>query len=295
MSASTARTLRHLTHVPAERSAVHRESDATGFALLSERDYAIPPKSSRDFFILGSGSSVLDLGSRDWDAIKSGTSVGVNSWAFHSFVPDILALEDVHSEKLLPQRRAIEKALNRLTTGASIPRILKFRASNAIQASMRIKVPQELGSSVRVYGRFQIPPTQHPSGTRRAIRAGLTLDRTGLLPKCLLVDHGASIVRMTHFALRAGAQRIIFAGVDLVNSEYFFEADPSFLARIGEPPFIRSTPSKVHGTVATRQGSGSVIDFMREYTRVLWAERGIEVLALNPNKKLGGFIPAISF
>ena len=218
----------------------------------------------------------------------------MNSWAFHPFVPDVLAIEDIHSPTLLPQRAAMLKGLNLLTKNDTKPLILHFRVSSAVDPRLKLRVPKELIQHCRKYGRFQIPSFFDSRDTRKALRVGLALDRHRMIPRPLLIDHGASVVRMIHFALRSGAKRIVLSGVDLVGSKYFYEEDPSFLQRIEEPPFNRTRQSMQHGTVEERPGSGSILGFLRELTHVLRSDYGVELLTLKPTPTMKSVLPEIS-
>jgi len=116
-----------------------------------------------------------------------------------------------------------------------------------------------------------------------------------MIPGPLLIDHGASVVRMIHFALRSGAKRIVLSGVDLVGSKYFYEEDPSFLRRIDEPPFDRTRQSLLHGTVEERPGSSSILGVLRELNQVLRRDYGVELLVLKPTPTMKSVLPEISF
>lgn len=290
---AAAKVLWQMSHIKAELRAVRRQS--VGIDLLSRTDQNLGLKKSTDFFILGSGATVLSLADNDWEKIRLGTSIGMNSWAFHTFVPDVLAIEDIHSPTLLPQRAAMVKGLNLMTKNDAKPLILHFRVPSTVDPILKLQVPSALIQNCRKYGRFQIPSFLDSRDTRKALSLGLALDRHQMIPGALLIDHGASVVRMIHFALRSGARRIVLSGVDLVGSKYFYEEDPSFLLRIEEPPFDRTWQSRQHGTVKERSGSGSILGFLRELNQVLMSDYGVELLALKPSPTMKSVLPEISF
>ena len=287
------KVLWQMSHIKAELRAVRQQNVCID--LLSRTDQNLGLKKSRDFFILGSGATVLTLEDKDWEKIRLGTSIGMNSWAFHPFVPDVLAIEDIDSPTLLPQRAAMLKGLNLLTKQDKKPLILHFRMSSAVDPSLKLQVPTSLFQNCRKYGRFQIPSFLDSHDTRNALSVGLALDRYRMIPGPLLIDHGASVVRMIHFALRSGATRIVLSGVDLVGSKYFYEEDPSFLRRIEEPPYNRTRQSPHHGTAEERPGSGSILRFLRELNKVLRSDYGVELLTLRPTPTMKSVLPEISF
>ena len=52
-------------------------------------------KGARTLFILGTGSSALDMSSNQWDVVDDNVSIGIGAWSLHPFVPDFLALQHI--------------------------------------------------------------------------------------------------------------------------------------------------------------------------------------------------------
>lgn len=288
---ASARILHQILRLPSEISAIRKQSDI--FFSLSKRDVLEFGRTHDDFFILGSGESILGLSYKDWELIKNAHSIGINSWLFHSFTPDILAFEEVNRSELAPQCEAMSLGLERIAHSESRPQILKFRDNLESSNLPKVRVPVGLAESLRVYGRLQIPDLKNPSDLFRGIELALGVDKFGCLPNSVLIDHGASIVRMIHYAVRLGARRVILVGVDLVNSNYFFEVDSSYLKALGLKPFARSPKDKLHGTQIQRSGSGEITKFLGQLRSALLKSRGVELGALNPNSHLGSILPAI--
>lgn len=287
--ANYARLLAHFYHSLSQLEPIKREALKTASSVLDKRSRLFLP--NQDWFILGSGSSVLELETRQWTRIKDGISIGLNSWAFHTFVPDVLAIEEVHGIELELQRRAMSAGLRRIANSSRHPLILKFRSSPDLDMSLRLELPNTLLSSVKIYGRLQVPPLQYGEDLRIAITHLLRLDDLGLIPPSLLIDQGASVARMIHFAVRCGARRIFLVGVDLGVSPYFFEKDPSFLDALGVDRFVRQGLVQVHGTQLERKGSRPVAEFLSQMARALASSKGVEVLALNGSAELLRAVP----
>lgn len=289
---SVARVFAQMHRVSAEANAVASQSEGT--VPLSESDFAAVRHPQKDFYILGSGSSTLSLSDKDWAVISEGVSIGLNSWAFHPFVPNVLSIEDIDSVQLLPQREAMLRGLRLLENRNSNPLILRFRTPSTTPTNLRLSIPHTLLAKTRNYGRFQVPASESPRELRAGIKLSYQLDKFGLIPQSLLIDQGASVVRMIHFALRSGAKRIVLAGVDLIGSPYFFEADPTFLERIGMEPFRRLTAELLHGTIRNRPGSSSIIQFLPELRTIINRDFGAEIFALRPTQAMRSLLPEIS-
>lgn len=62
---------------------------------FASREASFPkPKTEQDIlFILGGGASVDNLLPKHWNLISNQTSIGINFWTTHTFVPDYYALE----------------------------------------------------------------------------------------------------------------------------------------------------------------------------------------------------------
>ena len=202
--------------------------------------------SAEVFYILGSGASVLDLSSGNFSSIAEGFSVGVNSWAFHPFVPNILGLENPRTMDHDQQVQAINLGLSRPEVVIRNPWVLFFRDSSG-PTSRQIVVESELLSRVRAYGRIQFSPI----GQRRLekmIGRLLKHQRQDRFPKSVLLDNGSSVIRMINLGLSLGFKRIVLLGVDMGKTPYFFEEDPSILKALGVRSFTMTREKGVHPT-----------------------------------------------
>ncbi len=78
----------------AEQAFVGAQSAVAGVAALTPARVALGlrAKPSADtFFILGSGGSIEELTTQNFDEIGQQRSVGINNWPVHPFVPDLTA------------------------------------------------------------------------------------------------------------------------------------------------------------------------------------------------------------
>ena len=259
--------------------------------LFSRADFPSPGSEIRTFFILGSGGSVNDLKPKHWESIASGFSVGLNSWAFHPFVPNAYALENPRVHALSAQAAAISEGLARPQVSSLEPAVWFFRDKWSVHDAPRIRVPPSLESRHRVYGRIQFPPVS-PTSLEPLVRRYLLQDRQELIRPYLLLDNGSTVIRMINLALRCGFQRIVLVGVDLGDRQYFFEENPQIPESlgIGAPP-MRIFPG-VHGTLSPKDRTAGFTTFLRALSSAAQEVCGAELYVSSPSPRWNGLIPS---
>ena len=241
-----------------QQALLRSETDIT---LLGTPDYEVMTTAAQTFYILGSGASVNDLTHAQWGKISDGYSVGINSWAFHPFMPSSYALESPREARLSEQRLAIEKGLSRAGIIEKKPRILYFRDNSFIHSGDSVQVPRELHCSTRLYGRTQFPPVSSPHLVL-LLEAFLRRDASIASRDCLLLDNGSTVIRLIHFALRAGFRKVVLLGVDLGERQYFFEEDPEIPLQAGvKAPSMGAIPS-VHPTLSPGSRTAGFLSFL---------------------------------
>lgn len=233
----------------------------TGFTLLANPDYEVASAAAQTFYILGSGASVNDLTESQWSEISEGYSVGLNSWAFHPFLPSSYALESPREARLAEQRSAIEKGLSRASVIEKKPPILYFRNNSFVHVGGSVQIPSELHNSVRLYGRTQFPPVSS-SHLVLLLEAFLRRDVGFARRNCLLLDNGSTVIRLIHFALRAGFRKVVLLGVDLGERQYFFEENPEIPEQAGvEAPSMGAVPAE-HPTLLPGSRTAGFLSFL---------------------------------
>ena len=241
-------------------------------------------KGQRVFYVLGSGSSIEELSPENFDTISREVSVGINAWALHDFVPDIYAFEPVperHSDHYLTM-----KLLDREDVLRRKPTIMFLKPRNPIEVEQLRMVPAALQNETFLYGRFQpyTRETKNLAGDLNMVR-NLSSRKLSVLP-----DSGASIVRMAWLGLLLGYPRVVFAGVDLNHTQYFWEKNPSYLEKFGRKSFESGQQSSTHETLRSSTRAFGVLDMLSELAGFA-KHRGTKIEVVSRKSMLADFLP----
>jgi len=240
------------------------------------------------FYVLGSGSSVEEIGPEKFDVISRQVSVGINAWALHTFVPDIYCFEpELVREK---DHYLTMTLLNRPEVIANNPAILFLKPRTPIELEQLWMVPQELQKGTMLYGRFQ-PYTRKRENLATDLKMVTKLRDKNL---SVLPDSGASIVRMAFLGLLLGFPKVVFVGVDLNHTEYFWEKNPSYLSRFGLDSFESGQKNSSHETLTTHNRAFSVDNFLRAFAQFS-RESACSLEVVSPDSLLAEFLPVHRF
>lgn len=258
-------------------------------ALLSRNDYPIREALNATFFILGSGASVNDLTPAKWAQISCGVSVGLNSWAFHPFLPDAFALENPRDTVFANQAAAISRGLARAKLGTDPRKIWFFRDGAATSDMPKIALPVTLARHQRIYGRVQFPAVKRDKLTS-LLEKYLLFDSLGKLAPHLLLDNGSTVVRMVNLALRAGFKEIVLVGVDLGDRGYFFEEDPQISESLGIIAPEMETVAGEHGTLSRSNRTAGFVEFIRSFADAAERVHNAKLYASSSSRQWEGVI-----
>lgn len=233
-------------------------------------------------FILGSGSSIERLTVQQFEHIRSGISVGVNAWVLHDFIPDIYAYEPVPDENT--DHYHTLSLLNREEVIEGKPLVLVLRPRTPVEDGQLMQIPGDLISRTFLYGRVA-PFTRNVDVLSSDIGSLVaSLSRVGA--DAVTVDSGASIVRMASLAVRLGIPRVVFVGVDLNTTEYFWQVNPAHLERHGLSVFGSGQTGIVHETLSSVNRAFAVTDMLRAMAEAHAAHNGGEFFVASSSSKL---------
>jgi hypothetical protein len=196
-----------------------------GFNLLTTEALALlQGREKKTLFILGSGASVNRLTKEHFDAVKRNSSIGMNSWVSHSFVPDAYSFE---ADNILAppsvEIKTMSAALSRRALSHPETLLLLFRPKRPDLLHRMVRVPESLKPRAFMYGRHNLL-TRSNSALREDLGPLLARRYKNLDRSPVLIDNGASVVRMIEVGLFAGFREIVLLGIDLNSSPYFWEA-----------------------------------------------------------------------
>ncbi len=242
------------------------------------------------FFILGSGASVEDLTKSDFERIRRGVSVGINAWPLHSFVPDFYTFEPV-SNSVTDHFQTLG-FLKRHDILAAKPRVLVLRPRTPIEREQFDMIPAPLKPQSLVYGRT-IPFTRQEPNLAGDL-ANL-LQRISTTHSSVVIDSGASVIRMASLGILMGFEKIVFVGVDLRNTNYFWERNPDHLARLGLSQFDSGQKTAVHETMSPVNRPFAVIPMVKALDLLLNSQGERRFYVASAESALADIIPVFEF
>ena len=239
-------------------------------------------------YILGSGASIGDLTSAHFDHIAKHSSVGINNWGVHPFVPDVYSFESV---PWVGDGQDFPRAMGLLDRGdirSRRPEILVLRPKTPSEIDKISVLPHELRTSVSFYGRVT-PATRE----RRNLAGDIAGYFAHIVPRypSVVLDSGASVVRMTVLGILLGFRRIVLAGVDLNGSPYFWERNAEYLSELAGPPPVNNQVTSTHETASSSNRPFDVITMLRALGDFFQTEKGGRLLVTSPDSALAEFLP----
>lgn len=177
--------------------------------------------------ILGTGASINEIQFEDWKEIRKGTSIGINYFLFNEFVPDIIQLEIKRGEDKEYFNNLVKVLKSREDDFKNSVILIKsnYTRSNSELAEkiafLQI-IPSDLKKNLRFCVDFPIPATSLKE-YKKALRI---TNRLGLfkLKSLHLTPHlRASVGLSTILGIKFGFSEIIYGGVDLNNSDTFYD------------------------------------------------------------------------
>ena len=254
-----------------EKQFLRKSSEAFSLKIFNSSDLLLASREATfpTLYILGSGSSVNSLGELEFDQVKASTSVGINHWTLHPFIPNFYSIEFLSRERA-PHASALVgrrfHSMNHLRIlrdrkAHSIdPTIICLRPRDEFEMSQLREAPHHMVASARAYGRVT-PRRAHPDSLPRILERSISTSRA-LPESSISVDSGASVARLVFFGIVAGFSEVVLLGVDLNNSEYFWDSRPEILGDLKIPNFPRRKIEKSHPTMMRENRPHTILDML---------------------------------
>ena len=262
-----------------------------GYSLLSEFDYRLLRKENSTLFLLGSGESVEEVTADQWDFVGRSTSVGINSWAVHDFVPDAYSFEEVKDGGYTDVSSTLSVLLSRPEVLSHRPRIVMLRPHASTPASRVVDIPSDLRSEVRLYGRTTLFTRDAKNLPQDLERVLISMVRNKV-PAGISLDAGMSVSRLISLGARAGFQRIVLVGVDLNSPRYFFDVNTEYWDRRKVAPFNPwLNRGAVHDTEGTTTRSFPASVIIPALSSAVQSVTGTEVFVSSESSALSSSLP----
>lgn len=267
-------------------------ASAGGFASLDYRQAVLASVfSERTLFVLGSGSSVNKLSSEQFQLIGRNASIGINAWAVHPFVPSAYSFEtgqdgDGPSE----ETSYVSSLVQRPSVSMAMPKFLFLRPTPPATVENLVQPTPASNSGHIMYGRANLV-TARTSNMECDIRRIVRAATRGKIPENVLLDNGASVVRLMFLGALQGFTRIVLVGVDLDTRPYFWDSN-DYPYKNGTPaPPLPRPKGRPHNSLETLDRPFPVDQMIVVLSKVLQAELGVDVRIGHASSALADSLP----
>jgi hypothetical protein len=225
---------------------------------IFKKNLLVKNSTRSSLFIMGSGSSVNDITYEQFKLIKKNFSIGVNSWFIHDFITDIYMFEagneswDQASKIFEYVDRDHKKFIQRPIL---IPydsfwfdkEIKKFKNNKKLKILYYFVLPFFITRSMFLSKAFK---------TRSKISKLMNLNSS-------IYGSGSSIIRAVCLAEELGYKEIVLCGVDLNNTDYFYEIEDRHLLNSGIEGLTSNQEGNIHLTNDPTKKNIILEDFLK--------------------------------
>lgn len=289
---SAIRTLLALKAARQQGDLVKRWSRRLGISPLDVAEMRSNLPDGDTLFVLGSGDSVEAMTDSQWDEIRQNTSIGINAWPLHPFTSDIYAFEPF-DELSTDFEQLFSTVLHAERFASRLPWLLLFRPHTELDAKRYRTIPNNLRTNARLYGRF-VPLTRQRQDLDKEIRSLHRWRRKARFHPSLVMDLGATVVRMVSLGFLLGYRKIVLVGVDLNGSAYFWQKNPDRLAAAGIKSFSPGHERTIHETMTRETKAFVVTEVLEAFAHVLRAD-GVCLMAGSKSSRLAEFLPVYNW
>lgn len=251
------------------------------------------PRAAGVFFILGNGATVNSLSESDYSVIDNGFSVGLNGWPLHPFLPSAYSFEFANDAEPLPEELKTLVALAMSKSDRQPTPVMFLRPSSRKLPHVAEWLESLDAQRVWFHGRANLI-TRRAQNVERDLQVALRYLSRGEIGSVLL-DNGASVVRMISLALISGFKEIVLVGVDLNHSQYFW-FDEDFIELHGD--FRQGHPraaSDSQLTLSTENRPFSTYELICALARVAELNFGAKLFVAREGQALSADLPTYVF
>lgn len=247
-------------------------------------------KTSDKIFVLASGSSVNRLTDKHWEHISGHDSIGFNFWFIHNFVPTFYMFEAI------PERTRYEKFNKLLALKKDLYKNTPFfcQYKHFISSSMTLQRLNSLPVK-NTYLFISYNPYICKTSSGLVLRLLLSILRqfwSSSAKYDWMIHLRASLSVIVCWAAISGYKEIVFVGVDLNDTKYFWEEFS------GKYPITVSSGQKgtIHGTVDPHISDSLTIDVCLDiFDKVVLRKKNIKLYVANEDSRLYPRFPLYEF
>jgi hypothetical protein len=269
-----------------------------GYKLID--NYKDSKKKSDTIFILGSGESINDLTSAQWDLIKSKNILGLN----YSFVHDVIP--DYHLMEMIPLKE-MQDFFCEVTQKKYQDVDMFFQYKHVLKSDFNLKqYSHQQNILVHVPHLY---PTIYPEVLELYFRNLLKKRKLELSD---LVHHNSHIGCAVMFAQILGYKHIVMLGIDLNGGDYFTSSKLVSTAYPSNENYnkinalrtkhFESTQeymNSIHPTIDEKlmkeRGGLSMDEYFEIYSKVFFDNTNVTLYSGSNRSKLSEFLPVFKF
>ena len=232
-------------------------------------------KKSDVLFILGSGASINDISQKMWKHIKENDSFGFNFWLIHEHVPDYYMFEPPIKKNQELMLNLIKKRTNDYLKNNTFF-IMKDIKSLKIKCD---KIPKEIRKKF-----MAAPKDTFYGANENSIRKSIQLAKKfNIIYENVLYTRRASLLSAIFIGWRLGYKKIILAGVDLNNTDYFYDDKTKY-----DQNLVPENPKRgeIHATVKKIETDLSVDELIYILNEELLQKDDVKLYVLNEKSLL---------
>lgn len=241
-------------------------------------------KTSDKLFILGSGSSINEISETQWEIIKSNDSFGFNHWYFNEHIPTYYMVEIPRGEFGKIVMKNLEIA------SAKYMNIPKFIKPHSISERPDINDYPSGFLNNTYYGSPLHVQHNTISGYKILLRSLQKYDynvKRETFDKAVWTR--ASLMLVLNFAIQAGYKEVILCGIDLNNTDYFYNSEKYQKSIFEKLPTYQI--GKIHKTLDPKYHPLTIDHLVYAYRDEVFEKHEIGLHVLNKSSAL---YPSIS-
>lgn len=243
------------------------------------------------FFILGAGLSINELSSSEKKFIEQSTSFGINFFCISDLNPKFLVWESPKKQELQNIYLQLLKNKNQRFCGNKSKLLL--HDSFITKKKYDIKELFKYFDNIHVYSTALIKCVSRDKldDIYRYLYNPFIIKLLG--PNMVYGLH-STVDRLTHLAILAGFNEIVYAGVDLNSSKYFW--DEKNLQNEMQNQLIKLVKKNSHGQHSTEGTPGQIPASQVIKSNYNYAcSKGIKLYTTSKKSQLSSFLPIYKF